>query len=129
MPRGYLKDKTQIIAPANLNFRLIKNPSIDLEYFTWFDLTKLLLKACFKNEVFIFGVYNFIGFFDVEMLKNNYHFTRWGAYSGLSLEPDWRSKIRKKYDLMYRLVEINTLIEAKKPGIQPDQKRVCVSGR
>jgi hypothetical protein len=39
---------------------------------------------------------------------NHYYFTRWGAYTGLRLERDWRSPKRVFYDLAIRWVYINS---------------------
>jgi hypothetical protein len=33
---------------------------------------------------------------------NHPYFTRWGAYTGLRLEPDWRQPKRREYDLNFR---------------------------
>jgi len=37
---------------------------------------------------------------------NHPYFTRWGGYTGLSLEPDWRNSKRRVYDLTFRSILI-----------------------
>ena len=37
------------------------------------------------------------------------YFKNWGAYSGLQLEENWRTKIKKKCDITFRALMILTL--------------------
>lgn len=109
LPSVYLKHKSQMIAPARLNLTQIIDPSDESAYFAWFDKVKLLLKAGYKNGAFIAGMNSVLQRFSIELIKKNDLFMKWGAYSGLALEPDWRSGRRKKYDLLYRISEIESL--------------------
>jgi hypothetical protein len=110
LPSVYLKHRSQIIAPANINLPQIIKPSNEIEYLAWFDKTRMLLKVGYRNQKFLSTVRNFIDSFSFTMINNNYHFMKWGAYSGLALEPDWRSKTRKRLDILYRIKEIESLM-------------------
>ena len=111
LPSHHLKHKSQIIAPARINLHNTINWDKEFNVFWWFDITKLLILAGYNEKEFILEIKNKLKYFNIEKISKSYYFQKWGAYSGLALEPNWKSKIRKTFDLYYRVSEIKELIK------------------
>ncbi|MBU5437144.1 hypothetical protein KQI42_03925 [Tissierella sp. MSJ-40] len=102
----------QLIAPASFcmhDFNPYINTFEDKDWMIWFHRMELLSRL---------GVVNHIGelkdqvdFLTKVLRENNgifkkklshYYFTKWGTYTGLALEKDWKSEKRRICDLTFR---------------------------
>jgi hypothetical protein len=110
IPAYYLRHKSQIVAPARLNFYRLNNLKTEYDILWWFDVVKLLLMAGYNDNGFISSIRAILRSFELRQISKSFHFMKWGAYSGLALEPNWRSGIRKAYDIYYRVQEIECLV-------------------
>jgi hypothetical protein len=112
LPDVHVRHKSQLIAPASFcmdDFKPDMSTLDDAHWMMWFHRMELLsrlgvvhaLPALAKQidvlrEMLAAGQGRFI-----KALAHPY-FRRWGAYTGLMLEHDWRDSRRRIYDLTFR---------------------------
>ncbi len=108
----YLKHKSQLIAPASFcmhNFLPPMHSMSDSNWMMWFHRMELLarlgvvqyvpqLMSQVRNlkKMIIEGSGKY-----TKLLRHDY-FRRWGAYSGMMLEKDWKNEKRRTSDLTFR---------------------------
>jgi hypothetical protein len=108
----YLKHKSQLIAPASFcmhNFLPAMHSMNDANWMMWFHRMELLarlgvvqyvpqLMSQVRNlkKMIIEGSGKY-----TKLLRHDY-FRRWGAYSGMMLEKDWKNGERRTSDLTFR---------------------------
>jgi len=118
IPQVYLLHRGQIMAPASV-FMLDFCPDMKsmkpLEWLGWFHRVEMLSRLGVVslvpqlakqveelNREFLDGY----GYFSLKL--NHYSFHRWSPYTGLALEPDWKSNRKSKsWDLTFRCALIN----------------------
>lgn len=112
MPYAHVNKSSQLIAPAAFamdNFTPDLRTLDDPGWMMWFHRTELLAHmGILQNGNLIAHQIEYLkallaennGVFTLP-LKHNY-FKRWGAYTGLMLEPDWRTPIHRINDLTFR---------------------------
>jgi hypothetical protein len=123
IPDANVRYKSQLIAPASFCMYDF-NPDIasmgDAHWMMWFHLMELLARL---------GVVSLVAELQsqVETLREmvdanggkftkkltHYFFKKWGAYTGLMLEKDWRSPKRRIFDLTFRSLLILHFTESK----------------
>jgi hypothetical protein len=112
LPAAYLRRGSQLIAPASYAMHDF-NPDIskldDARWMMWFHRMELLARL---------GVVPFVPELGAQVTKleemlvqgggmftqrlAHDRFRKWGAYTGLMLEQDWRQASRREYDLTFR---------------------------
>lgn len=116
IPDIHVLNKSQLISPASFcmhNFKPNMKDLKDKQWMIWFHRMELLSRL---------GVVNHIEelkkqvYFLAESLResngifkkrvSHYYFTKWGPYTGLTLERDWKSKKRRMCDLTFRCLLI-----------------------
>jgi hypothetical protein len=112
IPNIYVKYKTQVVAPASFcmhHFATDFNRLSDAEWMQWFHRMELLARLGVIHRIpeleqQVRTLENLLsenhGLF-TKNLKHPY-FQKWGAYTGLALEKDWRSARRRINDLTFR---------------------------
>lgn len=102
----------QLIAPASFcmhNFNPNINTFKDRDWMIWFHRMELLSRLRVVNHIEeLKEQVNFLvnilmengGIFKKKL--NHYYFTKWGTYTGLALEKDWRAGKRRICDLTFR---------------------------
>lgn len=86
----------------------------DYEKAMWIERIILLLQAGVADEVLSNVIAEFIPSITGQWAKdihNSRAFLKWGAYTGVALEPDWKSRERKKIDLWFRQRQIQILLD------------------
>ncbi len=117
LPHALLKYGSQLVAPASLNEQHWLTPReihYDSEKAMWIERTILLLQAGIADEKLLAAIKEFAPMLVEQWsksIRNTQPFLKWGAYSGVGLEPDWKSKERKKVDLWFRQRQIECLLE------------------
>jgi hypothetical protein len=129
IPEVYIRFKSQWMAPGSFamsDFNSDMKTLDDAGWMKWFHRNEMLSRlglvqsnpnlrgqaAYLKNELDENG-----GWFTRPL--SHYTFNKWGAYSGLRLERDWRSPKRRRYDLTFRSLLI--LHYSNKPAnLSPD---------
>jgi hypothetical protein len=112
MPDIYVRSKSRWIAPASFGMHDF-NPDMEsmdaAHWMMWFHRSECLARLgviqsipALKQQVAVletlFG--DGSGWFTHRL--NHPYFARWGAYTGLMLEPDWRHPKSRVYDLTFR---------------------------
>jgi hypothetical protein len=112
LPKAYIRHRSQLIAPASFALHDL-NPDLqdldDAGWMIWFHRMELLSRL---------GVIHRVPQLDMQVkrlqeimmegngrfAKNLSHtyFRKWGAYTGLMLEEDWRKPERREMDLSFR---------------------------
>ncbi|MBN1535691.1 MAG: hypothetical protein JW908_03080 [Anaerolineales bacterium] len=116
LPHALVKCGSQLVAPAYLNEQHWLTPwkiHYDSEKAMWVERTILLLQASIADEKFLSVIKDFAPKFVEQWsksIRNTQPFLKWGAYSGIGLEPDWKSGERKKVDLWFRQRQIECLL-------------------
>jgi len=112
IPDIYVKYKTRIVAPASFcmhHFALHLNRLSDAEWMQWFHRMELLSRLGIIHQVP--ELEQQVRTLEHLLLENHGLFTKklshpyfqkWGAYTGLALEKDWRSARRRINDLTFR---------------------------
>ncbi len=112
IPNIYVKYKSQLIAPASFcmdDFVPDMNSLTDAEWMQWFHRMELLARLGVMEEIpelkrQVQALAKMLkegqGLF-TERLSHAY-FQKWGAYTGLALEKDWRIPLRRINDLTFR---------------------------
>jgi hypothetical protein len=112
IPNIHVKYKTQFIAPASFcmhHFAVDLNRLSDAEWMQWFHRMELLSRLGVVHQIpelekQVRSLDNIIqqnqGVFTKKL--NHPYFQKWGAYTGLALEKDWRSNQRRINDLTFR---------------------------
>lgn len=111
LPDIYIRNKSQLIAPASFcmhNFNLEMDQMDDAHWMMWFHRMECLARLGIVSLVpelqaqvsTMKAMLDVKGFF-IKKLTHPY-FSKWGAYSGLMLEPDWRTQKNRVYDLTFR---------------------------
>ncbi len=102
----------QLIAPASFcmhDFYPDMNTFKDKDWMIWFHRMELLSRLGVVNHIeklreqvnFLTDILNKNdGIFKKKL--NHYYFTKWGTYTGLALEKDWRTEKRRMCDLTFR---------------------------
>lgn len=112
IPEIHVRYKSRWMAPGSFAMHDF-NPDMetmdDSDWMLWFHRMEMLsrLGLVKSNPDLIKQVNRLIIILDEGsgMFKkplNHYFFKKWGAYSGLMLEEDWRSPKRRAYDLTFR---------------------------
>jgi hypothetical protein len=118
LPVIKVRYKSQLIAPASFgmhDFNADLNALDDAHWMMWFQRTELLARLGVIHRVpelvaQVVDLYEFLeagqGNF-TKFLRHEY-FRKWGSYTGLMLEADWRDPRRRIYDLTFRSLLITT---------------------
>lgn len=112
IPDIHAKWKSQVVAPASFCMHAF-NPALQAlspaGWFMWFHRMEILARLGVVSGVAALReqadqlraiVQSSGGRFNVP-LRHDY-FRKWGAYTGLMLEPDWRKSTRRESDLTFR---------------------------
>lgn len=116
LPHTLIKFGSQLVAPASLNERHWMSPReihYDSEKAMWIERIILLLRAGIAGEALLKIIEGFAPSIPGQWAKdirNSHFFLKWGAYSGVALEPDWKSRERKQIDLWFRQRQIDLLL-------------------
>ncbi len=117
IPDIYVRNKSQWIAPASFCMHDF-NPDMesldDAGWMIWFHRTECLARLGVIELIpeLMRQVHRLEGLLEAgkswftRKLSHPY-FTKWGAYTGLRLEPDWRHPKRREYDLTFRSMLIS----------------------
>ncbi len=112
MPYAYVRKGSQLIAPASFAM-LDFNPDLlkldDAGWMMWIHRTELITRMGVAHKIKeISQQINTL----IELLSGSKqlftlpikheYFKRWGAYTGLMLEPDWKNKVSRINDLTFR---------------------------
>jgi hypothetical protein len=112
IPEIYVKNEAQLIAPASFcmhHFTQDLHQSSDAEWMQWFHRLEVLSRLGVIDQVKelqqqVLILKNMLlenhGFFTKKL--NHPYFRKWGGYTGLALEEDWRSAQRQINDLTFR---------------------------
>lgn len=112
IPDIYVKYKSQWIAPASFcmhDFNRDIHSLTDAEWMQWFHRTELLARLGIVDQVpalrqQVQALESLLrqgqGLFTKKL--NHAYFQKWGAYTGLALETDWRTPQRRINDLTFR---------------------------
>ena len=112
IPAIYGLYKHQIIAPAAFGLQML-TPELDIlsdgEWMAWFQRMDLFNRLGLLKNVVLLQHYTHAYFqwllpekgWFMKPLRHPY-FSKWGAYTGLMLEKDWRVTRRRIYDLTFR---------------------------
>jgi len=126
LPDAYVKEGSEIVAPASLRAGAWSRPwelEKDFDRACWIDRVLLLLKAGLVSPEFAAAVAEYVLTLPERWAKEiraSAPFLRWGAYTGVGLEPDWRSPRRKYADLWFRRNEIEKLLGAPTDDLRDD---------
>lgn len=112
IPNIYVKHKSQLIAPASFcmdNFAPDMNILLDPEWMQWFHRMELLARLGVVQEIpelkrrvqILAKILDEDQGLFTKKLSHAY-FQKWGAYTGLALEKDWRTPQRRINDLTFR---------------------------
>ncbi len=123
LPSALIKYGSQLVAPAQLVAQHWLTPweiHYDSERAMWVERIILVLQAGIADEALLAAIRRFAP----EMvdqwataIRNTQPFLKWGAYTGIGLEPDWKSRERKWIDLWFRQQQIERLLNyGKKAG-------------
>jgi hypothetical protein len=116
MPYAHAIKSSQLIAPASFAM-LDFNPDLGTldapGWMMWFHRTELLAGMGISSHQidYLKGLLSKNGGIFALPLKHDY-FKRWGAYTGLMLEPDWKTPQRRTNDLTFRSYLILHKIQA-----------------
>ena len=112
IPEIHVRSKSRWIAPASFGMHDF-NPDMEsmdaAQWMTWFHRCECLARLgliqslpALKQQVDWLATLSEAkpGWFT--RIRNHPYFARWGAYTGLRLEPDWRHPKSRKYDLNFR---------------------------
>lgn len=112
LPSAYLRNGSQLVAPASFAMHDF-DPDMaaldDAGWMIWFHQTELLARLGVmplipRLRARVASLEGLLedgrGWFTKEVSHD--YFRRWGAYSGLMLEKDWRQPRRREYDLTFR---------------------------
>jgi hypothetical protein len=127
IPAVYASDRTRLIAPASFAMRDF-NPNMqemsDAMWAQWFQRMELLVRIGVPQAIkALDGQLKMLdellqegnGWFARRLAHTS--FMRWGVYTGLALEEDWRTPTRRSYDLTFRSLLIKHLSQASaRPG-------------
>jgi hypothetical protein len=112
IPDIYVKYRTQVVAPASFcmhHFVEDLSRLSDAEWMQWFHRMELLsrlgvIRHIPELEQQVYALENLLLENHGLFTKNLSHpyFQKWGAYTGLALEKDWRSPQRRIDDLTFR---------------------------
>ena len=120
----------KLIAPAIFGMQQIILPFdviSDAQWMVWFHRMELLarlgmLKRVSTLTTYIHDFFAWLqpwqGWFGKSIQHT--HFSRWGAYTGLMLEKDWRNPQRRQFDLTFRCLLIWQFLEEKNSILEPD---------
>jgi hypothetical protein len=112
MPYIYVKYKSQVVAPASFcmhHFAQDLTQLSDAEWMQWFHRIEILSRLGvvhripeLESQVRTLNrmILQNHGLFTNKL--NHPYFLKWGAYTGLALENDWRSSQRRVNDLTFR---------------------------
>lgn len=116
MPYAHHKQKSQLVAPANFTMTDF-TPDLDnlspYGWMMWFHRMELLGRLGLLDKIpalqpQLTWLKNHLnenqGWFSLNLKHSS--FKKWGAYTGLQLEADWRTSQRRKNDLTYRALTI-----------------------
>lgn len=116
LPDIHVRYKSQWIAPASFCMRDFKpdmNTLTNAQWMMWFHRMECLARMCIIHKIpelqqqlnILASMTNTGQNYFTKKLSHPY-FTKWGAYTGLMLEPDWRAPIRRIHDLTFRCLLI-----------------------
>jgi len=117
IPEIQVRSKSQWIAPASFCMHDF-NPNMDsmdgAHWMMWFHRTECLARLGVIQS--IPGLKRQVDWLDTlskaepgwsTRILSHPYFSRWGAYTGLMLEPDWRHPKSREYDLTFRRLLIS----------------------
>jgi hypothetical protein len=118
IPNIYLLHKNQLIAPGSFlmhSFDYDVMECTDSEFYEWIIRSDFLARmgALPKSIIQSFNQLTENEgrlIMRISKLKPNTICMKWGAYTGISLEENWKSKISKVNDILFRLVLIEKYI-------------------
>jgi hypothetical protein len=111
LPDIYVRYKSQLMAPASFGMKDF-NPAMtsmnEAQWMMWFHRMELLSRLGvvdsipeLRNQVNILqDMFDDDGWFTRQI--NHDYFKRWGAYTGLMIEQDWKTAQRRIFDLTFR---------------------------
>lgn len=112
IPNIYVRHKSQLIAPASfcmVEFTPDMNKLTDAQWMQWFHRMELLARLGvaehipeLKEQVRILKNLLQAGHGSFTKKLNHAYFKKWGSYTGLMLEKDWKSLQRRVNDLTFR---------------------------
>lgn len=116
LPEVYIRHRSQFIAPASFGMRDF-TPDLDTlddpGWMIWFQRMELLSRLGLLPEVvdLVPQVDRLIQILEegdgwFTLARSHSYFRKWGAYTGLMLEEDWRKPERRVYDLTFRTLLI-----------------------
>jgi hypothetical protein len=112
LPTIYARHKSQLIAPASFgmhDFIVDLSTLNDAQWMMWFQRVELLARLGVVRRVpeldrQVSGLGEILQADQGKFTKrlNHAYFRKWGAYTGLMLETDWKNPCRRIYDLTFR---------------------------
>lgn len=113
LPEIKLLHKSQIVAPAQMNFmNELAKPLHRLspkEWMLWFHCAELIARLgivdrlpAVHDQINALSDYLISNGWLFTMPLSHYYFHRWSPYTGLALENSWRSKDARTHDLTFR---------------------------
>lgn len=117
VPLAHVKHGSQLIAMAQLRASEWFNPlalTNDINKALWLDQIVELLRADILPTHRKASISRLLRSWRPWMagIHRTGAFLKWGAYTGVALEPDWRSPARKQMDLLFRLGEAYQLMQS-----------------
>ncbi len=111
LPPTYIKAGSQLVAPLGSIIHPINSEYNEQYGFWWFHFHELAARMGMLSEKSPFRKnFDLIDDTQLEQLAENLKranqraaYTGWGAYSGLALNADWKSKQNRISDLAFRL--------------------------
>ncbi len=119
IPQIYYRNRSQLIAPASFAMHDFASKLTTLDnagWMTWFHRMELLSRLTTLSDILI--LQDQVLQLESILMEGDGWFTRplahdlfrkWGAYTGLMLEKDWRQLWRRENDLTFRSLLILTL--------------------
>jgi hypothetical protein len=115
LPAIYAREKSQLIAPASFcmhDFNPEMGSMDDAHWMMWFHRVECLARLGVVNSMLelqrqadvLASMLDPDGWFTKKL--SHPYFTKWGSYTGLMLESNWRNAKRRVYDLTFRTLLI-----------------------
>lgn len=120
IPEIKFRYKSQIISPASIYMNNFNDDMKNLtakEWMMWFHRTELISRLGIARKIdtirkqldYVNSMVNENnGLFMTKL--NHYYFTKWTGYTGLALENNWKSEIKRVNDLTFRHLLILSLL-------------------
>jgi hypothetical protein len=112
LPQVYLRHRSRLVAPACFGLRDMNPDMLQLDgarWMIWFHRMEMLARLGVVHRVpqlraQVARLRQMLAPADGRFTKplSHTYFRKWGAYTGLMLEKDWRKAERREYDLTFR---------------------------